>query len=117
MSNGAYGSESVWSSPTDTQRSPMGAGGGGGISNTFGQPSEQTGPGVKNQYSNGNREVPDVSANADPATGYSVYCTVAAAGCSSAGWIEVGGTSAAAPLWAGSTASMNEYLQKQGKSR
>jgi len=72
---------------------------------------------VKNQYSNGNREVPDVSADADPATGYSVYCTVSASGCPSAGWIVVGGTSAAAPLWAGSTASMNEYLQKQGKSR
>ncbi len=117
INNGAYGSESVWSNPTDTQRSPNGAGGGGGISNTFAQPSWQTGPGVKNQYSNGNREVPDVSADADPASGYSVYCTVSASGCPSAGWIVVGGTSAAAPLWAGSTASMNEYLQKQGKSR
>jgi len=29
----------------------------------------------------------------------------------------VGGTSAAAPLWAGSTALINEYLQKQQKSR
>jgi subtilase family serine protease len=76
-----------------------------------------SGPGVQNQYSNGNREVPDVSADADPATGYSVYCTVAASGCSSSGWITVGGTSAAAPLWAGSTALINEYLQKQQKSR
>lgn len=117
MSNGSYGSESVWSSPTDTQRSPKGAGGGGGISNTFSQPSWQTGPGVKNQYSNGNREVPDISADADPASGYSVYCTVSASGCSSSGWIVVGGTSAAAPFWAGSSAIINEYLQKQGKSR
>src|SRR5439155_12199886 len=117
VNNGAYGSESVWSNPSDTQRSPQGAGGGGGLSNTFKEPSWQTGPGVQNQYSNGNREVPDVSADADPATGYSVYCTVSASGCPSAGWIVVGGTSAAAPLWAGSTASMNEYLQKQGKSR
>src|SRR5437868_3537257 len=68
INNGAYGSESVWSNPTDTQRSPNGSGGGGGISNTFAQPSWQTGPGVKNQYSNGNSEVPDVSADADPAT-------------------------------------------------
>ena len=117
VNNGAYGSESVWSNPSDTQRSPQGAGGGGGLSNTFKEPSWQTGPGVQNQYSNGNREVPDVSADADPATGYSVYCTVSAAGCPSAGWIVVGGTSAAAPFWAGSTASINEYLQKQGKSR
>ena len=117
INNGAYGSESVWSNASDTQNSPQGSGGGGGISNTFAQPTWQTGPGVKNQYSNGNREVPDVSADADPATGYAVYCTVAAAGCSSGGWIEVGGTSAAAPLWAGSTATVNEYLQNQGKSR
>ena len=115
-SNGGYGSESVWSNPTDTQRSPQGSGGGGGISNTFAQPTWQTGPGVKNQYSNGNREVPDVSADADPATGYVVYCTVAAAGCPTTGSIVVGGTSAAAPLWAGSTAMMNNYLQTQGKS-
>jgi kumamolisin len=117
LNNGAYGSEAVWSNPSDTQRSPEGAGGGGGISNFFKEPIWQTGPGVQNQYSNGNREVPDVSADADPATGYSVYCTVAAAGCSSSGWITVGGTSAAAPLWAGSTALINEYLQNQQKSR
>ncbi len=115
-SGGAYGSESVWSNPSDTQRSPQGSGGGGGISNTFAQPTWQTGPGVKNQYSNGNREVPDVSADADPATGYTVYCTVSAAGCPSSGSITVGGTSAAAPLWAGSMALINNYLQSQGKS-
>src|SRR6266705_3392989 len=117
LNAGAYGSESVWSNPNDTQRSPNGAGGGGGVSNTFVQPSWQTGPGVSNQYSNGNREVPDISADADPATGYAVYCTVAASGCPSTGWITVGGTSAAAPMWAGSTATINEYLQKQQKSR
>lgn len=116
LNNGAYGSESVWSNPSDTQRSPQGAGGGGGISSLFKEASWQKGPGVQNQYSNGNREVPDVSADADPATGYAVYCTVSAAGCSS-GWIEVGGTSAAAPLWAGSTALINGYLQQQNKSR
>ncbi|HYT27943.1 MAG TPA: protease pro-enzyme activation domain-containing protein [Ktedonobacteraceae bacterium] len=117
ISNGAYGSESVWSNASDTQRSPKGSGGGGGVSSFFKQPSWQTGPGVQNQYSNGNREVPDVSAAADPASGYAVYCTVSASGCSSSGWIVVGGTSAAAPFWAGSTALINEYLQKQQKSR
>ena len=116
ISNGAYGSESVWSNPTDTQRSPQGSGGGGGLSSYFKQPTWQVGPGVQNQYSNGNREVPDVSADADPASGYAVYCTVSAAGCSSSGWIEVGGTSAAAPFWAGSTALINNYLQSQSKS-
>jgi subtilase family serine protease len=112
LHSGAYGSESVWANPSDTQRSPNGAGGGGGVSNTFNQPAWQTGPGVQN----GNREVPDVSADADPATGYATYCTVANAGCPSTGWITVGGTSASAPLWAGSTALINQYLQSQGKA-
>ncbi len=111
LNNGAYGSETVWGNSSNNE------GGGGGISNTFKMPSWQVGPGVQNQYSNGNREVPDVAADADPATGYAVYCTVSAAGCSSSGWIVVGGTSAAAPLWAGSTALINQYLQQQGKSR
>ena len=112
LNAGAYGSESVWSNPSDTQRSPNGAGGGGGVSNTFAQPSWQTGQGVQS----GNREVPDVSADADPATGYATYCTVTNAGCPSTGWITVGGTSAAAPLWAGSMALINQYLQSQGKA-
>src|SRR5437667_650199 len=111
LNAGAYGSESVWSNPNDTQRSPNGAVGGGSVSNTFGQPSWQSGPGTQS----GNREVPDVSADADPATGYATYCTVTNAGCPSTGWITVGGTSAAAPLWAGSTALINQYLQAQGK--
>ncbi|MBA2284211.1 MAG: S8/S53 family peptidase [Ktedonobacteraceae bacterium] len=115
LSNGAYGSESVWSNPGDTQRSPRGAGGGGGFSNTYKQPSWQTGPGT-GSGNNGMREVPDVSAAADPATGYAVYCTAPASGCPSSGWITVGGTSAAAPLWAGSTALINQYLQAQSKS-
>lgn len=116
VSNGAYGGEAAWSDPTDTQRSPKGSGGGGGLSNTFKMPSWQTGPGVQNQYSNGNREVPDVSADADPQTGYAVYCTVSASGCPASGSIVVGGTSAAAPLWAGGTTLVNEYLLKQNKS-
>jgi subtilase family serine protease len=113
----AYGSESVWSNPGAIQRGPKGAGGGGGLSNTFKQSAWQTGPGVKNQYSNGFREVPDVAANADPASGYAVYCTVTNAGCSTTGWITVGGTSAGAPFWAGSTALINQYLQAQGKKK
>src|SRR5437879_4127895 len=61
-----YGSESVWSNPGAIQRGPKGAGGGGGLSNTFKQSAWQTGPDVKNPYSNGFREVPDVADNADP---------------------------------------------------
>ncbi|MBX5450857.1 MAG: S8/S53 family peptidase [Thermogemmatispora sp.] len=111
-SGGTYSSESAWSNPSDTQRSPHGSGGGGGISSYFARPSYQTGPNL----TNAKRMVPDVSADADPATGYSVYCTVAAAGCSSSGWLTVGGTSAAAPLWAGVAADVNQYLASQGKA-
>lgn len=117
LNSGAYGSESVWSNPNNTQRGPKGAGGGGGLSNTFKQPNWQTGPGVHNQYSNGFRQVPDISADADPATGYAMYCTVTNSGCPGTGWISVGGTSASAPLWAGSAALVNQYLQAQGKHR
>lgn len=125
--NNSYGSESVWANASDTQRSPEGAGGGGGVSNVFIQPAWQTGTGVISGDSSGQpcgapsgqycREVPDISADADPASGYAVYCTVTAAGCSSSGWITVGGTSAAAPFWAGSTALINQYLQSQNLSR
>jgi len=38
------------------------------------------------------RQVPDVSADADPATGYTIYYN--------GSWTAVGGTSAGAPLWA-----------------
>ncbi len=125
--NNGYGSESVWSDATNTGRGPMGAGGGGGISNTFAQPDWQSGSGVVNSYSSGQpcnapsgqycREVPDVSADADPNSGYAVYCTVTNAGCSASGWIVVGGTSAAAPFWAGSSALVNQYLQGQNLAR
>ncbi len=117
LSSGAYDYESVWSNSKSKLRSPKGAGSGGGISNTFKLPPWQSGPGVDNQYSNGNRQVPDVTADANPATGYSIYCTVMNAGCPSSGWITVGGTSAAAPLWAGSMALINQYLRADGKAR
>ncbi|HEY0756193.1 MAG TPA: S53 family peptidase [Ktedonobacteraceae bacterium] len=125
--NNSYGSESVWSDTTNTGRGPKGDGGGGGISNTFMLPSWQTGAGVISSYSSGQpcnapsgqycRQVPDISADADPNSGYAVYCTVSAAGCSPSGWIVVGGTSAAAPFWAGSSALINQYLQSQNLSR
>lgn len=115
--NGAYSSESVWSNPSETQRGPKGAGSGGGLSDTFKLPNWQNGPGVHNSFSNGNRQVPDVSAAGDPTTGYSVYCTITNAGCPATGWLTVGGTSASAPLWASSMVLVNHYLQNNGKSR
>lgn len=115
--DGSYLDESTWTDPWDTtSRGPYGLGSGGGISGYFAQPSYQTGPGVINSYSNGMRQVPDVSADANPDPGYSVYCSVTAAGClPSTPWIVVGGTSAAAPLWAGIAADMNQYLTAHSK--
>jgi hypothetical protein len=103
---GNYLSETVWNDQYGS--------GGGGLSLFWGQPSYQSGPGVTNSFSNGKREVPDVSADADPNTGYSVFCKAGSI-CNGAGWIEVGGTSAAAPLWAGLATDINQYLTNQSK--
>jgi kumamolisin len=101
LSGGSYGSETVWNNV-------YGAGG-GGVSSQFSKPVWQAGLGVTNSFSNGNREVPDVTADADPLTGYSVYCS-SFSDCSGAGWVVFGGTSAAAPLWTGILTDVNSYL-------
>jgi len=51
---------------------------------------------------NGRRATPDVSLDADPASGVSVYDTTTYQGRS--GWFKVGGTSASSPMWAGRSA-------------
>ncbi len=122
-SDNSYNSESGWSdSPT------AGYASGGGISQLWSMPSYQKGPGVLNSYSSatpcqasgGNycRQVPDISINADPNTGYVVYCTIAAANCQpSAPFIHVGGTSSAAPMWAAAIVLANQYqLAHQGSN-
>jgi len=89
----------------ETAWNSYGGAGGGGISTAWPMPSWQTS--VAGSQSSGApcgagsgycRQVPDVSASADPRYGYSVYCT--AGDCSNRGWGEVGGTSMASPLWA-----------------
>jgi subtilase family serine protease len=95
VSGTSYSSETVWANSSNK------SGGGGGISTVYSMPSYQSGPGVQNSYSNGKREVPDVSADADPNTGYSIY--------SQGSWTQVGGTSAAAPLWAAIATLNNQY--------
>ena len=101
LSGSSYSSESIWSNSSNK------SGGGGGLSKVYTMPSFQSGTGVQNSYSNGKREVPDVSADADPNTGYSIY--------SQGSWTVVGGTSAAAPLWAGIAALNNQYAAANGK--
>jgi subtilase family serine protease len=82
-SNGTVESELAWS------------GSGGGISSYEPQPSYQA---LLVHNANGHRAVPDVSYDADPATGVAVYDSTRYAG--QAGWFQVGGTSAGAPQWA-----------------
>ncbi len=76
-SNSSLASETAWN------------GSGGGVSSFVSEPSYQTDFGILKIH--GKRAVPDVSYNADPASGFSVYQN---------GWMTVGGTSAGAPQWA-----------------
>jgi hypothetical protein len=85
--------------------------GGGGISANWDMPSWQVpvengqSSGIPCANGSGNcREVPDVSADAAPNTGYITYNSGPAQG----GWGVVGGTSAAAPLWAAAFALLDE---------
>ncbi|HKB30181.1 MAG TPA: S53 family peptidase, partial [Streptosporangiaceae bacterium] len=88
-SSGAVSSETVWNGGQGQGAT------GGGVSDTFGQPSWQSGAGVPPRAGGGattGRGVPDVAGDADPATGYQVLVDGRA--------VVVGGTSAVAPLWA-----------------
>ena len=108
---GVYKHESAWSCSTCTDGGPYGDGSGGGVSKFFLRPRYQKGPGIYSLY----RTLPDVSANADPRTGYSIYCTVRQSGCSANGWLTVGGTSGSAPVWTALAVELNQYLAKQHK--
>jgi len=101
-----YKSEEVWN-----DRLIKNGASGGGVSSVWQMPVWQQGPGVANAYSNGDREVPDVSVNADPQTGYDIYCT--AGGCGNHGWMVIGGTSTAAPVWAAMVTLANQMSIKQ----
>jgi len=96
-----YAGETTWSDAR------QGVGSGGGLSLVFARPAYQTGPGVANIYSNGMRQVPDVASDADPATGYAIY---APGDKDVPQWAQVGGTSAAAPVWAAFCALIDNAL-------
>jgi hypothetical protein len=100
--------ESVW----NDECSDGPCGGGGGISTFWTMPSYQSGAPAGLNVINSNssrtpcgassgdcREVPDVSADADPATGYVIYYD--------GSWEDIGGTSASTPTWAAFTALVN----------
>ena len=139
------GSEGVWNtinicsgndSSTATSTGIVDCGsfgaGGGGHSIFWPMPNYQKGPGVISAYTvrgpsncalasagQACREEPDISANADPLTGYAEYCTGSSyvspnptgtdyeSAClgltktpGAPGWFHIGGTSLSAPLWA-----------------
>jgi kumamolisin len=86
-------------------------GGGGGVSSHESRPSWQSGSvaGVENKYSNGKRQVPDVSGPASQASGiFVVY---------NGDGQPVGGTSASSPFWAAIAALITEQAQKQGAGK
>lgn len=94
-------SETVWN---DNPGQTNGEGTGGGYSTLFPVQSFQIGapPAPANSKFGKGRMVPDVSANADPNTGYQVYVHGAST--------ILGGTSAVAPLYAGLFASFGTRL-------
>jgi subtilase family serine protease len=113
--------------------------GGGGNSQYWGRPAYQFGPGVTSKDStrgNGSthcalaprgtlcRETPDISADADPFTGYGEYCTGGIATPNSfcgtfssdqtpPGWFGIGGTSLSSPLWSAIIADRDGFLGRR----
>jgi kumamolisin len=98
----AFKSETVWNNSSGAS--------GGGTTTFFARPSYQSGPGVINSYSNGKREYPDVSADADPYTGYDVYVGQPSS------WATYGGTSVASPLWAALVELFDEDAISHGQA-
>ncbi|HEY5152226.1 MAG TPA: S53 family peptidase [Mycobacterium sp.] len=97
-SSGGWGAEQVWFDPALTQ------GTGGGVSALFARPYWQDD--LTPARGAGQRLTPDIAAVSDPLTGVKiVFNQHVVAG---------GGTSQAAPIWAGLAAVMNQYLIAHG---
>jgi subtilase family serine protease len=120
---GARVSEAVWNDGTTVGAS------GGGVSSFWQMPGYQAQAPAFLHVINGNssgatcaaasgdcREVPDVSADGDPGTGYMIYWNGSGdAGVGQpTGWQAVGGTSAAAPAWAALIALANAAARCAG---
>lgn len=91
--------EVVWSDGADRSKCHNQWGSGGGVSTYFARPNWQSALGTNNRYSNGKRQLPDISAIAYDLPVYF-----------QGQWISVGGTSAAAPIWAAGMMLMNQGL-------
>lgn len=116
--NGSYAGETCWwTGPSGTQYA-SGQGTGGGVSAVWPIPSYQSSyysayfqnvgqylstPAYADMASIASRNTPDVSLDADPATGYDIYTDAYGDG-----WISAGGTSAAAQVWGAFAALVNQ---------
>jgi kumamolisin len=106
--------ESVWNSTWNTGSGTASGAGGGGASVLWGLPGYQSGIAVPQAAvactgsGTSCREVPDVSADADILTGYSIYYN--------RHWSIFGGTSAAAPTWAALAALANASVACTGRT-
>jgi subtilase family serine protease len=106
-SSGTLVAESAWS------------GSGGGVSAYEKEPAYQTT--YKISKAGGMRAIPDVSYDADPASGYPVYLTTGTGSKAKGSWNTVGGTSAGAPQWAaiqalGGSAALNKFYVDKASS-
>jgi kumamolisin len=97
-SQGGYYQEYAWGSPIDQ------SGGGGGASQFYGTPDYQRSEAQPGAH--GERQVPDVAADADPSTGFHIIFQGHDG--------QAGGTSASTPLWAGTVALINQDLKQKG---
>ncbi|WP_233211285.1 protease pro-enzyme activation domain-containing protein [Mycobacterium sp. shizuoka-1] len=97
---GDWLAEQSWFDP------PLSQGTGGGVSALFERPDWQKDLDVDG--GDGKRLTPDIAAVADPFTGVQIVFNQQL--------ITGGGTSLAAPLWAGMTALMNQYVVDKGGS-
>ncbi len=96
---GNRSNEVVWSDGSNTSKCSNQWGSGGGVSQVFKQPSWTQVQGMNNQYSTGDRQVPDLSAVAFALPAYV-----------GGQWHFDGGTSAAAPIWAAGLSLVNQGL-------
>ncbi|HEY6875423.1 MAG TPA: S53 family peptidase [Candidatus Dormibacteraeota bacterium] len=98
---GTYFQEFAWGSPLDQ------SGTGGGRSQVYPLPDYQTA--VQDASGHGYRQIPDISADADPITGYHIVLNGRDT--------QAGGTSASTPLWAAVVTLINQDLKARGQRK
>jgi kumamolisin len=98
---GTYFQEFAWGSPIDE------SGTGGGRSQVYALPDYQQD--VQDAAGHGFRQLPDISADADPITGYHIVL--------GGRDTQAGGTSASTPLWAATVTLINQDLVAKGLRR